>query len=114
MSKGKSNIRIFKVLEINLHANSLYDLTTQSLETANSEPPVTLDMSDIELTAIVEPPLDLSLPCTTVAVERGVKTTTAASKVFADPIKQDGFSVMANSAISKNNIADRNRKSFIV
>ena len=51
---------------------------------------------------------------TPTAVERGVKPTTAASKVSADPVMLDGFSFMAKSAISKRNIAYRDRKSFIV
>ena len=113
-NQKKKKVRTFKVPEINFNATSLYDLTTSSLSSAESEPPVTLKMTDKELKEIIEKPLCLNLPCSTVAVERGVKITSAATKVSSNPVLQDGYSFMTKSAINKNNIAQRNTKKFNV
>ena len=111
--KSKRKVRSFRVPELNFEATSLYNLVVTPLEDASTEPPVTIGMSEEQLDDFQLRPLNLNLPCSTVAVERAVKTTTAASKVSSDPVLQDGYSFMAKSAIERNSISTRNTKKFV-
>ena len=69
-------------------------------------------MSLEKLDDLVLNPLHLELPCSTVAIERAVKTTIAASKVSSDPVLKDGYSFMAKDAVEKNSISIRNTMKF--
>ena len=114
VKKTKRKVRSFKVPELNFQATSLYNLTVTPLKDASTEPPVTIGMSQEQLDDLVLNPLHLDLPCSTVAVERAVKITTAASKVSSDPVLQDGYSFMARAAVEKNSISTRNTKKFVI
>ena len=108
--RGKKNVRVFKVPKINFDATTLYELTDLSLCT--TEPPVTSDMNIDELKSILHEPLKLGLPCSTVAVERAVKATTKAAQVSADPLIQDGSTILSNSAVKKNPVQNRDKVSW--
>ena len=69
---------------LNFDAQSIHDLT--DLSKSDLEPPVTIKMDNTELEQLLTSPLDLNLPISTMAVERGVKTVTRASVVTADPV----------------------------
>ena len=101
---------MFKVPEINFSAKTVHELS--DLSKAVSEPPITIDKSSEELKEFLAEPLHLGLPCSTVAVERAVKATTRAAKVSSDPLIQDGFTLLSNSAIQKNSVKDRDKKAW--
>ena len=91
-------------------AESIYDLT--DLSKSDLEPPVTIKMDNTELEQLLTSPLDLNLPISTMAVERGVKTVTRASVVTADPVLQDGFSFQVMAAQKKNSLKSRDKKTW--
>ena len=61
-------------------------------------------MSKDELDKDLETPLNLQLPVSSMAVERGVKIVTRAANVTADPVEQDGFSFQTIAAVKKNSV----------
>ena len=108
-ARGRKKVRPFKIPEdFNVDADSLLDLT--DLSKLSTEPPVTKHFSDEELSGFVDVPLNLGLPSSTVAVERGVKMTTEAVKHTADPILQDGLSFQKIAARKRNPLKNRNKK----
>ena len=58
-------------------------------------------MSEGELETLLASPVDLQLTCSTVAVQRGVKTATAAALNSADTVFQDEFSLKTKLALGK-------------
>ena len=91
---------------MNFECKSVLDLT--DLTKAQTEPPVTIGMSNDELDKALETPLNLQLPVSSMAVERGVKIVTRAANVTADPVEQDGFSFQTIAAVKKNSVKNRN------
>ena len=81
---------------LNFDAKSVYERT--DLNKTDLEPPVTLKMDNLELEQLLTSPLNLKLPISTMAVERGVKAVTKASLVTADPVLQDGFTFQVMAA----------------
>ena len=94
--------------QLNFDAKTVYDLTDLTKNTL--EPPVTVGMSNTQLEEILTHPLDLNLPISTMAVERGVKTVTKASTVTADPVLQDGYFFQVMAAQKKNSLKCRDKK----
>ena len=94
--------------QLNFDAKTVYDLTDLAKNTL--EPPVTVGMNNTQLEQILTHPLDLNLPISTMAVERGVKTVTKASTVTADPVLQDGYSFQVMAAQKKNSLKSRDKK----
>ena len=84
------------------------------LSTAKTEPPLTMTLTQEELEGVVERPFKVNLPCHTVAVERGVKQTTASSLKSADPTQRDGMNFMISSARKKNSCKSIDQKTWIV
>ena len=95
--------------KVNPGATSLLNLNMIPLEQCATEPPVTLSFTAKELMDIESVPLKLDLQLGSVAVERAVKLTTAASKVCADPVEQDGLSLQAVSARKRNPLKFMNK-----
>ena len=94
---------------MNFECQSVLDLT--DLTKAQTEPPVTIGMmSNDELDQALETPLNLQLPVSSMAVERGVKIVTRAANVTADPVEQDGFSFQTIAAVKKNSVKNRKKK----
>ena len=81
--------------EIFFGADDLYGL-------ADTEPPLTKALSEEELLAVVEEPLLVDLPNNTMAVERGVKETTAAALRCAEPVLRDGITFQIADARKRN------------
>ena len=95
---------------LNFDAKSVYELT--DLNKTDLEPPVTLKMDNLELEQLLTSPLNLKLPISTMAVERGVKAVTKASLVTADPVLQDGVTFQVMAAQKKNKVQSRDRKTW--
>ena len=89
-----------EIPDINFGATTVYELA--DLGCADTEAPVTQHLNDQELQNLLLQPLELDLPVSTIAVELAVKTTTAAAQVSADRVEQDGFSMMAIAARTRN------------
>ena len=75
---------------INPQADCLANLNIHHVEKAKTEPPCTRGLTDKELMEVVESPLDLKLPITSVAVERAVKDTTRAVKMVGSSLEANG------------------------
>ena len=75
---------------VNLNVNSLY--------LAKTEPPATLKMSNEEIELLREKPLELSLPLSTVSVERAVKETTRTSLMAYSELERDGIMMQAKKS----------------
>ena len=71
-----------------------------------------MKMDNTELEQLIISPLNLQLPISTMAVERGVKAVTRAAVVTADPVLQDGFTFQVMAAQKKNNLKSRNKKTW--
>lgn len=91
-----------------MDAVCLFSLADLAL--ANTEPPLTMDLSQEELEALVEEPLFVDLPCHTVAVERGVKDTTGAALKSANPKHRDGISFQIADSRGKNKMTKTKKK----
>ena len=76
---------------INPDADSLANLNILHVELDKMEPPCTRGLSDEQLMAVAECPLDLKLPITSVAVERAVKDTTRAVKMVSSSLEANGL-----------------------
>ena len=92
---GKKGQRPFKPQDymVNPLATSIYNLNINSLENAQTEPPLTRNLSEQQLLKILHDPMLVELPLTSVAVERDVKLTTAVSTLSADSKERDGSSM---------------------
>ena len=96
-----SGIRLFRVPYINFKSESISQLTDLTL--AETEPPLTLGMSEGELKSITDIPMDLGgYPCHTTSCERAVQITSAASLITSDRDMQDGHSFNKIEARSRN------------
>lgn len=84
-------------------------LNSEPLESAKTEPPITLSLSGPQLMALEDKPLEVGLPMTSVAVERAIKDVTAAATVSADSLERDGFIFQIRGARAKNPYQNRNR-----
>ena len=78
-SKRKT-VRKVIIPQLNLLASKLTEMV--DLEKAASSPPTLLKYSDKELKQFLEKPYTEELPCTTTALERGVKLTTEAATMI--------------------------------
>lgn len=84
----RKTVRKVKNPQINLAATKLSELV--DLDKATTSPPILLEHTKEELEHFVEVPYsEPGLPCTTTAVERGVKLTTEAATVVSGAWKQD-------------------------
>ena len=79
-SKRKT-VRKVRIPKLNLLATKLTEMV--DLEKAVSSPPTLFTYSDKELEQFLEKPYTEELPCTTTAVERGVKLTTEAATMVS-------------------------------
>ena len=107
-------VRPFKKPKINCKADSLYNLNTIPLTSLTTEPPLTINMSNSILDDIVQSPLNVDLPLSTTAVERAVKSVTAAASKTSDPIEQDGISFLAEASRNRNKITNKNKKMWMI
>ena len=73
--------------EINMSATKLAEMV--DLKLAYSSPPILMKYSKEELETYIDQPFTSALPCTTIAVERGVKLTTEAATVTSGAWNQD-------------------------
>ena len=71
-------------------------------------------MPDDVLVGLLEEPLNVDLPLSTVAVERAVKDTTVAARVCADPAEQDGFTFQTTAARAKHPYCGRDLKEWAI
>ena len=84
----RKTIRKVKNPQVNMAARSLSQMV--DIHNAPSTPPILFHYSDQELAQFLQVPYSSSnLPCTTTAVERGVKMTTEAATVVSGAWKQD-------------------------
>ena len=105
----RKKIKRFKVLEdFNHNAENIFEIT--DLQKLTTEPPITIGYSLEEQNTLLDNPLSLNIPSSTLAVEHEVKETSAASKVSADINIQDGFVFSAMSARKKNIYQNNNKK----
>ena len=103
-------VRPVKTPLIQFGATCLYSLADLSL--ADTEPPLTKSLTDLELKAIREQPFFVDLPGNTVAVERGVKETTAAALKSADPIQRDGLNFQISDSRKRNSLYVTKKKQW--
>ena len=82
-------IRPMRTPAIYFGASCLYGLADWTL--ADTELPLTMDLSEEELKGIIDESLFADLPCHTTAMERGVKGTTAAALKCANQTERDGL-----------------------
>ena len=73
--------------EIFFGAKCLYSLADISV--ANTEPPLTQSLTEVELKGVIDDPYIVDLPCHRVAVERGVKETTGLALKSTGPLQGD-------------------------
>ena len=85
-SKRKT-VRKVKNSQVNLQASKLSEMV--DVKKATSSPPLFFKYSDEELRQFLQEPYSVNLPCTTTAVERGVKMTTEAATVVSVAWDQD-------------------------
>ena len=97
---GKKEIRVVgpEEYKVNIEATSLVNLNVNSLYLAKTEPPATLKMSNEEIELLREKPLELSLPLSTVSVERAVKETTRTSLMAYSELERDGIMMQAKKS----------------
>ena len=100
-SKRKT-VRKVKNPELNLKATKLSELV--DLENATSSPPLLFKFSDQELSEFRDVPLKVNMPCTTTAVERGVRLTTEAATMAAGAWTQDTVTWNRVSARERNSL----------
>merc|ERR1711884_585248 len=73
-------------------ANEILTLNQHSLRSAAYEPPATKIYSEAQLRSFVLSPLEVTIPLSSVAVERAVKDVTRASAfVGSSELERDGF-----------------------
>ena len=77
---------------VNMKAMSILTLNQHSLRSAAYEPPATKIYSEAQLRSFVLSPLEVTIPLSSVAVERAVKDVTRASAfVGSSERERDGF-----------------------
>ena len=77
---------------VNMKAMSILTLNQHSLRSAAYEPPATKIYSEAQLRSFVLSPLEVTIPLSSVAVERAVKDVTRASAfVGSSELERDGF-----------------------
>ena len=97
----KKTVRKVRSPQLNLEAIKLSELV--DLREATTCPPILFQHSDQELEQFLEEPYsEPGLPCTTTAVERGVKLTTEAATVASDAWQQDQFTWNRLEARNRN------------
>ena len=80
-------VRKVRIPQLNLLATKLTEMV--DLEKAVSCPPTLFEYSNMELEQFLEKPCTEELPCTTTAMERGVKLTTEAATMVSWAWNQD-------------------------
>ena len=104
----KKSIRAYAPRKINFEAQSVSELI--NLDEAMTEPPLTMKLSDDEVTALLDAPLELPhYTCNTQYVERGVKQTSEAVSRVSGRDRQDGLSL--NKAKSRKDYKTPGQKS---
>ena len=86
--------------KLNLEATKLEDLV--DLNQASSSPPLLFNLTDDQLDLLKDEPLSVDLPCSTTAVERGVKENTAVATMVSGAWQQDMVSWNRVSARERN------------
>lgn len=77
--------------KVDMEARCLAELNVVPVEAAVTEPVYTRSMKGTELLSLKEVPLKLSLPATSVAVERAVKDVTQAAAACSSSRERDGL-----------------------
>lgn len=86
-----SNIRRFIIPKINFQASSYHEMIDWE-DTVLTEPPLTLSLTDDQISAFKETPFDVpDYPCHTQAVERGIRLVSEAAAAVIGPDARDGF-----------------------
>ena len=99
-SKIVKTVRKYKPQEINWRADSVENLV--DLTNAESEPPLTMNISDREVEGLVVKPLEIrEYECISQFVERAVKSTTEAAAVVTGGDRQDALTLNKNVARKK-------------
>ena len=98
-SKRKT-VRKVRNPKLNLEATKLEDLV--DLNQASSSPPLLFNLTDDQLDLLKDEPLSVDLPCSTTAVERGVKENTAVATMVSGAWQQDMVSWNRVSARERN------------
>lgn len=89
--KSNGRLRFFETPKINFKAKSWIDMAAIK-PTNQLEPPLTLNMNDVELMAIIDQPLQVpKFRCHTQMVERAVKEVTKVSKTVIDHDKRNSM-----------------------
>ena len=73
--------------QINMKATSLQNLNVKNIKEAFTEPPHTWCLSGSELVRLMQEPLVVDLPVSSMAVERGIKEVTEAAVVCSDSVE---------------------------
>lgn len=102
-AKKDKAIRSFQVPALRFNAKQYFDM----IDWSSCEPPITTDMSEEDLAAIVDNPESFRKDmkdffCHTQPVERGVKMVTEASAIVANIEKRDG--AIRAKILSRNNM----------
>ena len=103
-------VRPVRTPTIQFGATCLHSLADLSL--VDTEPPLTKSLTNLQLEAIKEQPFFVDLPNNTVAMERGVKETTAAALKSADPVQRDGLSFQISDSRKKNALKVTKKKEW--
>ena len=98
-SKRKT-VRKVQNPKLNLEATKLSELV--DLSQASSSPPLLFNLNDDQLELLKDEPLSVDLPCSTTAVERGVKENTAVATMVSGAWQQDMVSWNRVSARERN------------
>ena len=108
-SKRKT-VRKVRNPELNLSATKLSEMV--DIEKATSSPPILVKHTEEELDKFLEEPYnEPGLPCTTTAVERGVKLTTEAATMVSGALNQDKLTWNRQAARARNGY--RSKKKLI-
>ena len=91
--------------EIFFEAKCLYSLAFISV--ANTEPPLTQSLTEVELKGVIDDPYIVDLPCHTVAVERGGEGDDRCSPQVSRSTPK-GWNKLSNNGIQKEKQDDSN------
>ena len=111
LRRGKKKVRPFRVPQINFEANSLYNVSLIPLKVSNTEPSISVEMSEGKLETLLASPLNLQLyfgsqrkgedshiSCSS---DSECRPKTRLYVFGADKVFQDGFSLKTKLVIYK-------------
>ena len=98
--ENKKTLRKFTPSEymVNLKATNLADLNQIPFKFATSEPPALRHLTDEEIIAFLDKPMQSNFPIETVAVERAVKDVSRASKMANNTKERNGVVFLTKKA----------------